>query len=108
MASWALVLGYSGYRYDAQKRALGFAPRSRAGDFRCFFSTGTAWGDFSRHGGGAELKVRYGSLPLSRLDVQLPEGSPVREAAVNGRQVSMQVDSSNRETSLSFDTLALT
>lgn len=108
MASWTLLLGYSGFRYDAQGKAIGFTPRSRTADFRCFFSTGTGWGDFSSHGGGVELEVRHGSLALSQVDVQLPAGSRVRKVCMNGRQLIPKADAGDVRTTLTFDTIVLT
>ena len=108
MASWALLLGYSGFRYDAQAKAIGFTPRSRAADFRCFFSTGSGWGDYSSHERGVELEVRYGSLALSQVDVQLPPGSPVRKVCVNGRELIVRIGSGDGGTTFTFDTIALT
>ena len=108
MASWALVLAYSGFRYDAQRQAIGFAPRARTADFRCFFSTATGWGDFSTHARGAALEVRHGSLLLSHLGVPLPTGSAVLRAGVNGSQLTVEVESTELGTTLAFETVDLT
>jgi non-lysosomal glucosylceramidase len=76
MASWSLLLALSGYSYSAPSRRLGFAPRLNADDFRCFFSTGSAWGSYrqrrlageQRH----EVAVLGGQLALGQLEVGLP------------------------------------
>ena len=108
MASWALLLGYSGFRYDAHKNAIGFTPCSRTAEFRCFFSTGTGWGDFSRDDRGAQLEVRYGSLRLARLEVSLPAGTAVSQGRCDGRRVTRAGRHGRRRNDPQFETVTLT
>jgi uncharacterized protein (DUF608 family) len=68
LASWGLLLAYSGVDYNANKQTLSFAPAA-GGDFRCFFSTGTGWGTLERVADSAKLQLRWGSLALSALTV---------------------------------------
>jgi D-arabinan exo beta-(1,2)-arabinofuranosidase (non-reducing end) len=68
LASWALLLAYSGYHYDAIEQAIEFVP-AVAGDFRCFFSTGSGWGTFERTSGSAKLRLLYGTLVVSQFKV---------------------------------------
>ncbi len=49
MASWGLILALSGYTCDMTEKRIGFAPRINGDDFRCFWSTGTAWGTYSQN-----------------------------------------------------------
>jgi len=46
LASWGLLPALSGFRFDMTKRSISFSPVVNAEDFRCFFSTGTAWGTY--------------------------------------------------------------
>jgi non-lysosomal glucosylceramidase len=73
MSSWSLLLALSGYRYSAPSRLLGFAPRLRPADFRCFFTAGEAWGSYGQHHDGVRqthvLDLRWGSLTLQRLEL---------------------------------------
>jgi hypothetical protein len=71
LASWALLTALSGFEFSAPERALAFEPRLSEGDFRCFFSCGTAWGVYSQRWtaskGELRLEVRGGKLELARL-----------------------------------------
>jgi non-lysosomal glucosylceramidase len=44
LASWALLIALSGFRYDLVHKEISFSPKIGADDFSCFFSTGRAWG----------------------------------------------------------------
>jgi non-lysosomal glucosylceramidase len=71
MASWSLLLALSGFSYSAPEKRIGFDPRINADDFRCLFTTGTAWGLYSQqvHGSHvrARVEVREGRLELRHL-----------------------------------------
>jgi non-lysosomal glucosylceramidase len=77
MASWSVLLALSGYRYSAIEQRLSFAPAAqvvRDGTFRCFFSTGSAWGTVSVTGEDVQVDVVEGTLAARELMVQLPDG----------------------------------
>ena len=44
MASWGLIPALSGFQIDGESGAMSLDPRISRDDFRCFFSTGKAWG----------------------------------------------------------------
>ena len=73
MASWALLLAFSGATADVASGTLGFAPRWSEDDFRCLFTAGTAWGTYRqrRTADGLEVRIRIegGSFSLRRLTV---------------------------------------
>ncbi len=48
MASWGLILALSGYQCDMTEKKISFSPRINEDDFRCFWSTGTAWGTYTQ------------------------------------------------------------
>jgi uncharacterized protein (DUF608 family) len=75
MASWSLVLALSGCRYSAPERRLRFAPLVNKSRFRCFYSTGSSWGVFSRTAGNAGVEVLYGRLELAELVVPAVGGA---------------------------------
>ena len=108
LASWALLLACSGFRYDARRQAIGFAPRSTADPFRCFFSTGTGWGDFSLEERGAELAVRHGSIRLSQISVPSRAGAPIRTVTKNGDRVAARIEAGDEAETLTFDAALLT
>ena len=66
LASWGVLIALSGADYDAARGALRFAP-AVAGEFRCFFSTGSGWGRVSIDDAGLELSLAYGTLLLHSL-----------------------------------------
>ncbi len=76
MASWSLLLALSGYRYSAPTRRLGFGPRLGTDDFRCFFSTGSAWGRYRQARRISEqehaVEVLAGQLTLQQFEVEVP------------------------------------
>jgi non-lysosomal glucosylceramidase len=68
MASWAVLLALSGFACDIPEKRIYFNPRVNRNNFRTFWSTGTAWGTYSRvekSGGGPvehKVEVLYGTL----------------------------------------------
>jgi len=44
MSSWMLLTSLSGFTFDMTKNTVDFEPKINKKDFRCFFSTGKAWG----------------------------------------------------------------
>ncbi|MBP9000358.1 MAG: hypothetical protein KBG08_08895 [Bacteroidales bacterium] len=68
MASWAVLLALSGFVCDMPAKRIYFNPRINRNKFYTFWSTGTAWGTYSRiektEGGPVEhkLEVLYGNL----------------------------------------------
>ncbi len=73
LASWALMLALSGFRYSAVERSIMFAPALNRRAFKTFFSAGSGWGMFSqivtaqRH--RAIIDVRHGRLVLREVKV---------------------------------------
>jgi non-lysosomal glucosylceramidase len=69
MASWALVLAYSGFAYSPPERVIRFAPAGIEHDFHCFFSAGRGWGTFDRDAQGTRLNLLHGVLDISQIEV---------------------------------------
>ena len=65
MASWALLLIYSGLVYDLPRGRLGFRPLKGAGRF--FWSVEGAWGEADVAENGLTLAVTEGGITLRRL-----------------------------------------
>jgi hypothetical protein len=96
LASYAVLLALSGFRYSAPEKRMGFEPRVSADDFACFSSVASGWGLYeqatTRRGLQARLSVRYGSLTLRTLDIggaDIPTG--VVTAAVGRTKVGARV-----------------
>ena len=85
MASYGLLLALSGFTYDKGAGIIGFAPRIRPGDFRCFWALDGAWGCFAQRKSTARLDVLHGEMLLSRLDLPLLAG-PAGATVVFGRR----------------------
>ena len=66
LASWGLLLAFSGAQYDAPARSLSFAP-AVPGDFASLFTTGHAWGRVEITGDVLTLRVDGGSLDLDTI-----------------------------------------
>ena len=82
MASYALLLIYSGFRFDMTRGMLGFRP-VRPG--RYFWSADGAWGTVESSGAALRLNVTYGSIALRQLEHPLPG---VRNVSLNGRPIA--------------------
>jgi hypothetical protein len=67
MASYGLLQGLTGVRYDAVDRVLYVEPRIR-GDFRSFLSTATGYGTAGVRGGQPFLEVRSGAIDVARTE----------------------------------------
>jgi uncharacterized protein (DUF608 family) len=81
MASYALMLIYSGMRYDMSQKKMGFAPLKGEGTF--FWSLEGAWGSVTVTKVGMELRVVEGELALCELLASRAPGA----AFLNGTQV---------------------
>ena len=68
MASYALLQGLTGARYDAVDRVLTLSPAVK-GDFKAFFSTGSGYGSVGMTKGKPFLKVISGRIPVKRIIV---------------------------------------
>jgi hypothetical protein len=67
MASYGLLQGLSGARYDAVDRTLTLHPSVR-GDFCAFLATATGYGVVGVRDGQPFLEVRSGDIPIERVD----------------------------------------
>jgi uncharacterized protein (DUF608 family) len=67
MASYALLQGLTGARYDAVEKILYLEP-SIDGDFRAFISTATGFGTVGVRGGKPFLEVRHGKIEIAGIE----------------------------------------
>lgn len=123
MSSYSLLLAAEGYHYDGPAGVLRFAPTVQTDDFRAFFSGAEGWGTFSqKRSAGTQtngLRLAYGNLSLTRLDLGLPAGrkSATGHVTLNGKpfpaatqvvDATLQVRFSQRLQLKARDTLAVT
>jgi hypothetical protein len=66
MASYALLQGMTGVRYDALERTLTIKP-SILGDFRAFLCTATGYGTVGVRDGEPFVEVKQGEIPYERV-----------------------------------------
>ena len=85
MASWTLFEAAAGYRHDAARAEIGFAPVLAPERFRAPFVARDGWGTFDqRLAGGtqaATLTIAAGSLTLARLRLGCGDPAPTAVAA---------------------------
>lgn len=68
MASYGLLLAWSGFRYDMPRKAIGFFPANSAlQQHHYFWSLGTAWGTVSITPESCELRLLYGEIELNHF-----------------------------------------
>ena len=67
MSSYGLLQGLTGIRYDAVDQTLYID--SKIGDFRCFISSETGFGNAGLKNGKPFLKMVYGDLPVKKCVV---------------------------------------
>jgi non-lysosomal glucosylceramidase len=68
MSAWQLVNAWSGLHADLVDQTLSFDPH-QAGDYRLFWSAGTAWGELLRTGAKLTLSVLGGTADLASVAV---------------------------------------
>lgn len=74
MASYGLLLAFSGFTFDLTRKMIGFNPiQLRGRKFQTFWSLGTGWGLYRQQTGRFEIEVLYGALPVRRLRLPLAE-----------------------------------
>ncbi len=107
MASYGMLLAWSGFTFDLTQNRLGFSPRPK-GDFQCFWSVDGAWGEFMRAANTCTLTLAYGKLNLQTFAVE----GQWKTAELNGKPIDIaatgQVTTFSRlQTLAAGDTLTL-
>jgi len=69
MAAWSVLLALSGFSYDGTRRAVTALTALETPHFRCFWSSGTAWGVFERSSGRFALRVLHGKLQVKTVEI---------------------------------------
>ncbi len=82
MSSYALIPIYSGFKFDLPNKMIGFDPIKK-GDFKCFFSIGTAWGTLSWLEDSIRIDISEGYLDINKLAVNVA----AKNIAVDGSNV---------------------
>lgn len=79
MSSFSVLLAAEGYYYDGPAGFLKFAPTLQPDNIRAFFPAAEGWGTFSQTRRGRtqtdSLRLAYGILRLTQLELALPAGA---------------------------------
>jgi non-lysosomal glucosylceramidase len=107
MASWAVLLALSGYRWDAVRRCLEFSPAIHEHSFRCFYTAGDGWGEFYQKRNGkrflAGLRHGYGSLRLDSFGLGRWVGGRKKPSIrKNGERVESRLETSEQRLFVRF------
>ncbi|RME62579.1 MAG: hypothetical protein D6790_06075, partial [Caldilineae bacterium] len=79
MASYALLLAFSGFRFDSARGMIGFDPvHMEGGRFRCFWALHTGWGTVDITAARVQLAVLGGELSLRELEAPFLAPGSVR------------------------------
>ncbi|CAI6083834.1 GH116 family glycosyl-hydrolase [Cohnella sp. JJ-181] len=90
MASYSLLLSYSGFSFDMTCGELGFDPVLRPeGGFRAFWSIDGAWGTFELEEEAGAFHVTAGALTLRKLGLPAGWDGASLRATADGRDVRL-------------------
>jgi hypothetical protein len=95
MASYSLLLLYSGFSFDMTKKHVGFAPIKK-GDGNYFWSVGNSFGTVRYEGGVQTLSVMENELALSSFGLR--DATRVTVVTVDGVEIPFE----QKENTLSF------
>ncbi len=100
MSSYGAFVAASGFKYHGPKGELSFDPKVNPEDFKSAFITAGAWGTFQQERKKDEqynmVKVNYGELNLTQVELVLPEMKKASAIVkLNGEIVDTNVHSEN-------------
>lgn len=87
MASYSLLLAYSGFSFDAAVHRIGFNPVIDADDFQCFWSLASGWGNFVLKIDEASLIVLFGKLIIRTFELPKLNNHKLKGIYLNGTRV---------------------
>lgn len=98
MSSWSLLTAISGFEYSAPQKEIRFHPRVSEAQFRCLYSSGTAWGSYAQQAAktklDAEITVEGGTLdlavvrvPFSAENAKIAASAPAKVELAGGEAV---------------------
>lgn len=84
MASYSLLLAYSGFRYDMSRNMIGFNPIHSKEDFTFMWSLNDCWGVIKRTENQIQINILGGVLNINQF--QLPFIDSIKTISVDGKQ----------------------
>ncbi len=109
MASYGAFQAVCGFHYHGPRGELAFAPRLSPRQFKAPFVTAQGWGTFSQQVDegklAATLRLRRGTLALSRLTLRLPEGLQVAaaKAKIGDQEQPATLQVNDREVTIAWE-----
>ncbi len=95
MSAWTLLNALTGFRWDAPRGEMAFAPRIRTIESRYPFFTPTAWGIYSESVGitshRVSIAVAHGEIRLCTLNLPRRQGDRAVSVTVNRQPVGVEV-----------------
>ncbi len=88
MASFALIPIFSGYYFDLPNKCIGFDPVEKKDTFISFFSCGTCWGQFEKHGANVRIKICEGEIELE--EIRIPFKNKVKCVYADGKKIPFE------------------
>ena len=100
MSSYGAFLAACGYASHGPQGYLGFSPKVREGDtFKCAFTAAGGWGSYEETSKGkqfnASVTVKWGTVKLKTLGLDLPEGATGVAVALDGKALSASLKTVN-------------
>ena len=110
MSGYAPFVSITGFRYDANKKSIGFNPKFRKNDFKSAFITAAGWGSFSQKRFAKyqsnNLEIKSGELELKNIKLNFEKNVKISsiKVVVNDKNIKSNyvVDSKNNEISIHF------
>ncbi len=83
MASYSLLLSYSGFRFEMSKGMIGFEPLGNCDDFRSFWSVDRAWGVVRFEKNSTSIEIKSGEIDIQRLLLRKPNRN-IKSVSIDG------------------------
>jgi uncharacterized protein (DUF608 family) len=85
MASYALLLAFSGFSFDLPHKKIGFNPHNPGKErFQVFWSLGSGWGTYQQSAEEIRLEVLYGGLEIEQLLLPFLKAGEARRVDLDG------------------------
>ncbi|MBE0699582.1 MAG: hypothetical protein IH586_21875 [Anaerolineaceae bacterium] len=91
MASYGLLIAFSGFEFDLPNQRIGFNPlQLQEGIFQTFWSLGSGWGNYRQSSSAIELEVLYGRLELGSLHLPFLAEGEIETARVDDQTIDFR------------------
>jgi len=90
MASYALLLAFSGFQYDVPRGLIGFKPIGDPDNFRSLWSLDGGWGRVAFEKDRVRLTLEGGSIPVRTLAFSKPGRAP-RAVTIDGKAAGFTI-----------------